>query len=80
MDKKQLAKLDKLLSEEMSKLVAMIPTEMTGMGQAILNGPIDASKDFTPFSLAQGLQNRKWSVEDGCDKWIVMKDPTKAAR
>ena len=78
-DKKQLAKLDKLLSEDMSRLVAMIPTEMTAMGQATLNGPIEASEDFTPFNLAQGI-HRKWSVEDGCDQWIVTKDPTKAAR
>ena len=67
MDKKQLAKLDKLLSEDMSKLVAMIPTEMTALGEATLNGPIEASKDFTPFNLAQGL-SRKWSVEDGSEQ------------
>ena len=52
-DKKMLAKLDKLLTEEMSRLIAMIPDEMSAMGQAVLNGPIEASKNFTPFNLSQ---------------------------
>ena len=43
-DKRQLVKLDRLLTEEMAKLVAMLPSEMSAMGQAVLNGPIEASQ------------------------------------
>ena len=52
-DKRQLAKVDRMLTEEMSKLIAMLPTEMAAMPEATLNGPIEASKEFTPFNLTQ---------------------------
>ena len=54
-DKRQLVKLDRLLTEEMAKLVAMLPSEMSAMGQAVLNGPIEASQAATPFTGQQEL-------------------------
>ena len=52
-DKRQLIKLDKMLTEDMSRLIAMVPSEMSAMGQSTLNGPIEASKEMTPFNLSQ---------------------------
>ena len=49
-DKKQLVKLDRMLTEEMARLVALLPSEMSAMGEAILNGPIEASRVSTPFT------------------------------
>ena len=46
-------KLDKMLTEDMSRLIAMVPSEMSAMGQSTLNGPIEASKEMTPFNLSQ---------------------------
>jgi len=53
-DKRQLVKLDRMLTEEMARLVAMLPSEMSAKGQAVLNGPIEASKVSTPFTVGQG--------------------------
>ena len=54
-DKKQLVKLDRMLTEDMARLVALLPSEMSAMGEAILNGPIEASRVSTPFTVSQEL-------------------------
>jgi len=78
-DKRQLAKLDRLLTEEMARLISMLPAEMSAVGQAILNGPIEASKELTPFNQSQGLNSHRWTLGVS-DQWIVSNDSTKMAR
>ena len=61
-DKKQLVKLDRMLTEEMARLVALLPSEMSAMGEAILNGPIEASRVSTPFRVSQELSHNRTFV------------------
>ena len=63
-DKRQLVKLDRMLTEEMAKLVAMLPSEMSVMGQATLNGPIEASQAPTPFTVCQELTSPRYSHDN----------------
>ena len=37
----------------MARLVALLPKEMAAKEAAALNGPIEASREITPFNLAQ---------------------------
>ena len=39
----------------MARLVALLPKEMAAKEAAALNGPIEASREITPFNLAQVL-------------------------
>ena len=43
----------------MARLVALLPKEMAAKEAAALNGPIEASREITPFNLAQV----QWLVE-----------------
>ena len=40
----------------MARLVALLPKEMAAKEAAALNGPIEASREITPFNLAQVLR------------------------
>ena len=48
----------------MARLVALLPKEMAAKEAAALNGPIEASREITPFNLAQVL------LEAGCWRMI----------
>ena len=51
-----------MLTEEMARLVALLPSEMSAMGEAILNGPIEASRVSTPFRVSQELSHNRTFV------------------
>ena len=56
-DRRQMVKLDRMLTEEMARLVEMLPLEMSSKSQAVLNGPIEASRVSTPFMVGQELSS-----------------------
>ena len=75
-DKKQLDKLDRMLKDEMSKLIAMLPAEVAAAGEAILNGPIDATVDSTPFAPIHNLNSDRWRLSNA-GQWTVAADQEK---
>jgi len=78
-DKKQLDKLDRMVTEEMSKLIAMLPAEAAAAGEAILNGPIDATVDSTPFAPIHNLNSDRWRLSNA-GQWTVAADGEKFAK
>ena len=78
-DKKLLIKLDRMLTEEMSKLIAMLPAEVAAAGDAILNGPIEATTDSTPFTPGRSLNSDRWRLSDA-GQWTVAADGQKLAK
>jgi len=75
-DSRQLARLDRMLTEDMSKLVALLPanTEATNV---VLNGPIEG--DTTPFAPVRSLHSDRWRLSDA-GTWIVASEPDKITR
>jgi len=78
-DKKQLVKLDRMLTEDMSKLIAMLPAEVAAAGDAILNGPIEATTDSTPFAPVRSLNSDRWRLSNA-GQWTVAADGKKLAK
>merc|ERR1719291_396784 len=52
---------------------------MAAMPQATLNGPIEASKELTPFNLTQGCSADRWRLGTE-NTWLVASDAAKMAR
>jgi len=76
---RQLARLDRLLTEDMSRLLAILPTHAES-ATIVLNGPIQAtSEDSTPFGPARSLQAERWRLSDA-SQWVVSADPVQLAR
>ena len=75
---RQLARLDRLLSEEMARLLALLPAEMAATGPAALNGPIEASGEWTPFTVGSGLEGAVWGLSEA-GGWAVAEDQARLA-
>ena len=54
----------------MARLVALLPKEMAAKEAAALNGPIEASREITPFNLAQVLLYVGWRMI--CDLSLLL--------
>ena len=78
-DKKQMIKLDRMLTEEMSKLIAMLPAEVAAAGDAVLNGPIEATTDSTPFAPVRSLNSDRWRLSNA-SQWTVAADQKKLSK
>jgi len=77
-DPRQLAKLDRLLTEDMSRLLAILPSQ-TETASIVLNGPIEATReDSTPFGPKRSLQSDRWRLSDA-SQWVVSADPAQMA-
>lgn len=77
-DHRQLAKLDRLLTEDMSRLLSIVPTE-TETTSIVLNGPIEATtEDSTPFGPKRSLHSDRWRLSDA-SQWVVSADPAQLA-
>merc|ERR1719228_1964197 len=78
-DSRQLAKLDRMLTEDMSRLVALLPKH-ADTANVVLNGPIDATTaDTTPFAPVRSLHSDRWRMSDA-GTWIVASDTEKLSR
>jgi len=78
-DSKQMAKLDRMLTEDMSRLLALLPTN-TEPSNIALNGPIEATAaDSTPFDPVRSLQSDRWRLSDS-DQWTVASDAEKLSK
>jgi len=78
-DPRQLAKLDRLLTEDMSRLLAILPSQ-TETASIVLNGPIQATtEDSTPFGPKRSLHSDRWRFSDA-SQWVVSADPAQVAR
>jgi len=70
---RQLAKLDRLLTEDLSRLLAILPTQAE-TASIVLNGPIQATtEDSTPFGPKRSLQSDRWRLSDA-SQWVVSAD------
>merc|ERR1711970_531525 len=78
-DPRQLAKLDRLLTEDMSRLLAILPSQ-TETASIVLNGPIEATiEDSTPFGPKRSLHSDRWRLSDA-SQWVVSADPVQVGR
>jgi len=76
-DQRLLGRLDRMLTEDMSKLLGMLPQEAQDASGVVLNGPIEAViSDTTPFTPVRSLQSDRWRLSNA-GQWAVAADTEK---
>jgi len=76
-DQRLLLRLDRMLMEDMSKLLLMLPLEQQEASGVVLNGPIEAvNSENTPFTPFRSLQSDRWRLSNA-GQWAVAADTEK---